>query len=85
MFFLKSKKKNDHFKVLRFNMNPKTSRNIHKKIAYHATSKTTNNKLKIEKTPHRVLDAPNVLDDFYSNVMDWGIQDLIVVCLTESV
>jgi len=27
---------------------------------------------KIEKHPFRVLDAPNLIDDFYLNLLDWS-------------
>jgi len=27
---------------------------------------------KIDKLPFRVLDAPNLIDDFYLNLLDWS-------------
>ena len=40
---------------------------------------------KIQKTPIRILDAPNLLDDFYLNILDWGSANIIAVGLTEEI
>lgn len=40
---------------------------------------------KILKVPYRVLDAPELLDDFYLNLVDWGLQDVLAVGLGDSV
>ncbi|KAG7194505.1 substrate-specific activator of APC-dependent proteolysis [Scheffersomyces spartinae] len=39
----------------------------------------------ISKVPYRVLDAPELLDDFYLNLVDWGQQDILAVGLGSSV
>lgn len=39
----------------------------------------------ISKVPYRVLDAPELLDDFYLNLVDWGAQDILAVGLGDSV
>lgn len=39
----------------------------------------------ISKVPYRVLDAPELLDDFYLNLVDWGLQDILAVGLGDSV
>ena len=39
----------------------------------------------ISKVPYRVLDAPELLDDFYLNLLDWGLQDILAVGLGSSV
>ncbi|MQL87323.1 hypothetical protein Taro_019865 [Colocasia esculenta] len=36
---------------------------------------------KIPKTPHKVLDAPSLQDDFYLNLVDWSSQNMLVVGL----
>lgn len=38
----------------------------------------------IGKQPFKVLDAPNLLDDFYVNVIDWSIQNNVAVGLGNS-
>ncbi|ODV62024.1 Cdh1p [Ascoidea rubescens DSM 1968] len=35
----------------------------------------------ISKVPYRVLDAPELADDFYLNLVDWGSQDILGVGL----
>lgn len=39
----------------------------------------------ISKVPYRVLDAPELSDDFYLNLVDWGLQDALAVGLGDSV
>ncbi|CAD1809232.1 WD domain, G-beta repeat family protein [Candida parapsilosis] len=39
----------------------------------------------IAKVPYRVLDAPELSDDFYLNLVDWGQQDVLAVGLGDSV
>ncbi|TID30348.1 hypothetical protein CANINC_001050 [Pichia inconspicua] len=39
----------------------------------------------IPKIPYRVLDAPDLADDFYLNLVDWGSQDVMAVGLGSSV
>ncbi|CAM9024842.1 unnamed protein product [Wickerhamomyces anomalus] len=39
----------------------------------------------IAKVPYRVLDAPELVDDFYLNLLDWGSQDILGVGLGSSV
>ncbi|KAK1270575.1 Protein FIZZY-RELATED 3 [Acorus gramineus] len=36
---------------------------------------------KIAKTPHKVLDAPSLQDDFYLNLVDWSSQNVLAVGL----
>ena len=36
---------------------------------------------KISKTPFKILDAPNLQDDYYLNLIDWSGQDILAVAL----
>ncbi|GAB2210918.1 hypothetical protein Droror1_Dr00016207 [Drosera rotundifolia] len=36
---------------------------------------------KVPKTPHKVLDAPALQDDFYLNLVDWSSQNILAVGL----
>ena len=45
-------------------------------------SKTTR---KINKAPYKVLDAPNLQDDFYLNLLDWSSTNIISVGLENAV
>ena len=38
---------------------------------------------KISKAPFRILDAPNLIDDYYLNLLDWGKENIIAVALSE--
>ena len=40
---------------------------------------------KIPKTPFRVLDAPNLIDDYYLNLLDWGKENIIAVALSDEI
>lgn len=40
---------------------------------------------KVSKTPYKVLDAPQLQDDFYLNLLDWSCTDNLVVGLNKSV
>ena len=39
----------------------------------------------ISQVPERILDAPEILDDYYLNLMDWGENGLLAVSLNQSV
>lgn len=46
------------------------------------------NLIKATKTtlvPDRILDAPALLDDFYTNTLDWGVRGHVAVALASSV
>ena len=38
----------------------------------------------INKTPYRVLDAPDLADDFYLNLLDWSQTDTLAVGLSQN-
>ena len=40
---------------------------------------------KIPKIPFRVLDAPNLIDDYYLNLLDWGKENIIAVALSDEI
>jgi cell division cycle 20-like protein 1 (cofactor of APC complex) len=44
-----------------------------------------NKQRKIAQYPFRVLDAPNLCDDFYLNLVDWSQQNSLAVALGHSV
>lgn len=39
---------------------------------------------KINKKPYKILDAPNLQDDFYLNLLDWSDNNQIAVALDSS-
>ena len=40
---------------------------------------------KIPKTPFKVLDAPDLQDDYYLNLLDWSSQNILAVGLGTAV
>jgi len=44
------------------------------------------NKLrKIAPVPYKILDAPNLCDDFYLNLVDWSSTNIIAMALSQYV
>eukprot|EP01038_Epipyxis_sp_PR26KG_P014176 gene14176-19021_t len=39
----------------------------------------------IQPTPTKVLDAPDLMNDYYLNLLHWGMNDIIAVALTQCV
>lgn len=39
----------------------------------------------ISQTPEKILDAPEIKDDYYLNLMDWGDNGILAVSLNQSV
>ena len=39
----------------------------------------------LPKIPYKVLDAPQLQDDFYLNVLDWSSKDVLAVALSNSI
>lgn len=39
----------------------------------------------VSKVPYKVLDAPELADDFYLNLVDWGSTNILAVGLGDSV
>jgi len=72
------------------NSNFEVVNNINNFIKYNNRRIITpenNNKIyrKIQKTPIRILDAPNLIDDYYLNLLDWGKKNIIAVALSNEI
>jgi len=39
----------------------------------------------IPKIPFRVLDAPDLVDDYYLNLLDWGQNNIVAIALTSNI
>ncbi|KAJ8538745.1 hypothetical protein K7X08_030041 [Anisodus acutangulus] len=44
-------------------------------------SRTVKKRRYISQSPERTLDAPDILDDFYLNLLDWGSSNVIAIAL----
>lgn len=51
-----------------------------KKMETYSEKKTR----KISKKPYKMLEAPNLQDDFYLNLLDWSDKNQIAVALDSS-
>ncbi|KAJ8900071.1 hypothetical protein K2173_024187 [Erythroxylum novogranatense] len=48
-------------------------------------SKTVQSRRHIPQSSERTLDAPEIMDDFYLNVLDWGSENVLAVALGDTV
>jgi cell division cycle protein 20 (cofactor of APC complex) len=35
----------------------------------------------VPQYPEKILDAPDIVDDYYLNLLDWGSNNVLAVCL----
>ncbi|PLW11320.1 hypothetical protein PCASD_21810 [Puccinia coronata f. sp. avenae] len=49
------------------------------------SSTTTNPRRQVSGIPERVLDAPGLIDDYYLNLTDWSVDNILAIALGESV
>lgn len=69
---------------------PKEDFQNHLKVLYTSNlesvhSNSTKNIRYIPQKPERVLDAPNLVDDYYLNLVDWGKQDVLAIALSNTI
>ncbi|MCQ2819350.1 MAG: WD40 repeat domain-containing protein [archaeon] len=79
--------------VLRQNLRRRSSKNLIENVKeiyesninmYQGLMETESLNLterKISLEPERILDAPQLIDDYYLNLLDWGSQNILSVCL----
>ena len=39
----------------------------------------------IPQFPEKILDAPDLVDDYYLNLLDWSQDNILAVCLAQTV
>ena len=39
----------------------------------------------ISHFPEKILDAPDLVDDYYLNLLDWNSDNILAVCLAQTV
>ncbi|GMH22005.1 hypothetical protein Nepgr_023848 [Nepenthes gracilis] len=54
-------------------------------VSLHNKAKPVTPKRRIPRTSERTLDAPDLLDDFYLNLMDWGSSNILAFALGSTV
>lgn len=81
-----SKSQKENKNILRYKKKPNTKHygglssilNLHSDSYYQSDLKPTR---KVSKLPFKVLDAPQLQDDFYLNLVDWSSQNMLAVGL----
>ncbi|THD22738.1 Cell division cycle 20 cofactor of APC complex [Fasciola hepatica] len=48
-------------------------------------TKKANSQRAIPRVPEKVLDAPDILDDFYLNILDWSADNILAIALNQEV
>ncbi|KAL7615301.1 hypothetical protein Lser_V15G09145 [Lactuca serriola] len=76
------------FRMLVFRGSPKSSRKsiryideIRRSDEENFNNNTSNQQRKLPKKESRILDAPDLRDDFYMNIMDWGKNNILAIAL----
>ncbi|XP_057786618.1 cell division cycle 20.2, cofactor of APC complex-like isoform X1 [Salvia miltiorrhiza] len=73
-------------RILAFkNKAPPSSKNIPHSSSPIRRRKSIRQKRRIHKFPERILDAPDIIDDFYLDLLDWGSADVIAIALRNEV
>ncbi|KAA3681834.1 cell division cycle 20, cofactor of APC complex [Paragonimus westermani] len=72
-------------RILRFKSDVRdVVRNMPLRAAASPPNKITNNRL-IPQMPEKVLDAPDIMDDFYLNILDWSVDNMLAVALNQDI
>ncbi|KAJ2596222.1 WD repeat-containing protein slp1 [Coemansia sp. RSA 1721] len=59
-------------------------RQVYSRPALKSTT-SANTRRRILNTPERVLDAPGLVDDYYLNLLDWSLGNMLAIGLDQSV
>lgn len=54
-------------------------------LAQEKTQKQQKNLRNIPQFPEKILDAPDIVDDYYLNLLDWSSGNILAVCLAQTV
>ena len=73
-----------NFKQKKENKNGFSPFHVKNKIPSTELIKSIKKAKKIPKQPQRILDAPGVADDYYSNILDWSYDNMIGISLMNS-
>ncbi|XP_059276629.1 cell division cycle 20.2, cofactor of APC complex-like [Lycium ferocissimum] len=69
-------------RILAFkNKPPPSVERVSESPSHIQQSRTVKKRRYIPQSPERTLDAPEILDDFYLNLLDWGSSNVIAIAL----
>lgn len=54
-------------------------------LAQEKTQKQQKTIRSIPQFPEKILDAPDIVDDYYLNLLDWSQNNILAVCLAQTV
>jgi len=63
----------------------KTNIKVINTIATEKTSTKSSKSRYIPQVSEKILDAPDIVDDYYLNLLDWGKNDILAICLSQTV
>ncbi|CAG8573966.1 4261_t:CDS:2, partial [Acaulospora colombiana] len=74
-------------RILSFKVEPPSSQKEDLRKIYKTPLKTTsiNMRRRIMTVPERILDAPGMIDDYYLNLLDWSIKNMVAIGLYQNV
>ncbi|KAL0329880.1 UNVERIFIED_CONTAM: Cell division cycle 20.2, cofactor of APC complex [Sesamum radiatum] len=73
-------------RILAFkNKAPSSVKNIQESFSPPQRTKSVKRRRDISQSPERVMDAPEIIDDFYLNLLDWGSSNVIAIALVNTV
>src|SRR3954451_16571639 len=75
-------------RILAFNLQPPSSHKEDLRQLYNQPVKPSPSiqfKRRILTSPERILDAPGLLDDYYLNLLDWSIKNIVAIGLDQCV
>ena len=74
-------------RVLRFNSKHRKKKDLYSEgiteigLRRAAGKRSVRNRRTLPKRAEKVLDAPGLINDYYLNLIDWGLNNLLAVCL----
>ncbi|KAJ4866905.1 hypothetical protein Rs2_51465 [Raphanus sativus] len=79
----------NHTRILAFRNKPQAPLDLlptdHSASSLHHQPKSVKPRRYIPQTSERTLDAPDIVDDFYLNLLDWGSANVLAIALGHTV
>ncbi|CAM9774195.1 unnamed protein product, partial [Chrysoparadoxa australica] len=77
-------------RILAFKERPPTLRDEYAQVLYRPSPAIKSGKIQpvsrhLPSSPSRILDAPDLVDDYYLNLISWGSNNVVAVALGQSV
>ncbi|KAK3135900.1 hypothetical protein QOZ80_5BG0424940 [Eleusine coracana subsp. coracana] len=77
---------NNRTRILAFRNKPPEPENVSADVASsHLQAKSAKQRRHIPQSAERTLDAPDLVDDYYLNLLDWGSNNVLSIALGDTV